>query len=392
MINSLNKQIKVANIIEEGRIGGPQLRMALIASALNKKIDTTLIFPKKNSSDFQKKCNELGIKYHLMPLTTIKRSWITMITYIIFFPYEIVSLFLFLKKNNFNIVHLSGGSWQFKGIIAAKLANIKVIWELNETYVPLVIKIIFYFLSNLSNCFIYASHKTKNYYKKLVPKVVKNFIIQSPVDISFFDPNISYNLNNIEKTINLKKTIIGTVSNVNPVKGLDTLINAAKKLDYLKNEIIFLIIGAIHSNQKKYYGYLENLLKKNGLQNVYFLGKRNDIRELLSIMNIYICCSKYESSPLSVWEAMSMKKAIISTNVGDVERFIDNKSNGLIVPSGDENLLAEAIKKFIKNPELRIEYGKKSREIAEKQLNIERCAQLNLEAYELISIKTESQK
>ena len=384
MINSLNKKIKVANIIEEGRIGGPQIRMALVASALNKKIDTTLIFPKKNSLDFQKKCNELGVKYHLMPLTTIKRSWITIITYIIYSPYEILSLFLFLKKNHFNIVHLSGGSWQFKGIIAAKLANKKVIWELNDTYVPFVIKIIFYFLSNLSNGFIFASHKTKNYYKKFVPRKAKNFVIQSPVDINFFDPNNYYTLNDIKKNIDFKKIIIGTVSNVNPVKGLDTLINAAKKLDYLKDEIIFIIIGAIHKNQKKYYEYLKNLLKKNGLQNVHFLGMRNDIRELLSKINIYICCSNYESSPLSVWEAMSMKKAIISTNVGDVERFIDDKDNGLIVPPGDENLLAEAIKKFIKNPELRIEYGKKARKIAERQLNIETCAKLNLEVYKSI--------
>lgn len=384
MINSLNKQIKVANIIEEGRIGGPQIRMALVASALNKKIDTTLIFPKKNSLDFQKKCNELGVKYHLMPLTTIKRSWITIITYIICSPYEILSLFLFLKKNHFNIVHLSGGSWQFKGIIAAKLANKKVIWELNDTYVPFVIKIIFYFLSNLSNGFIYASHKTKDYYKRLIPRFAKNFVIQSPVDINFFDPDIHYNLKDLKENIDFKKIIIGTVSNVNPVKGLDTLINAAKKLDYLKNEIIFIIIGAIHTNQKKYHEYLKNLLKKNDLQNVYFLGMRNDIRELLSKINIYICCSNYESSPLSVWEAMSMKKAIISTNVGDVERFIDNKSNGLIVPTRDENSLAEAIKEFIKNPELRIEYGKKAREIAERQLNIKTCAKLNLEAYKSI--------
>ena len=47
MIN--DHTIRVVNIIEEGRLGGPQLRGAMIASALNQKIDTTIIFPKKNS-------------------------------------------------------------------------------------------------------------------------------------------------------------------------------------------------------------------------------------------------------------------------------------------------------------------------------------------------------
>ena len=42
------------------------------------------------------------------------------------------------------------------------------------------------------------------------------------------------------------------------------------------------------------------------------------------------------------------------------------------------------IKEFIKNPELCIEYGKKVRKIAERQLNIQTCAKLNLEAYKSI--------
>ena len=35
--------------------------------------------------------------------------------------------------------------------------------------------------------------------------------------------------------------------------------------------------------------------------------------------------------PLSVWEAMSMEKAIVSTDVGDIKKFINNGNNGLVV-------------------------------------------------------------
>ena len=38
-----------------------------------------------------------------------------------------------------------------------------------------------------------------------------------------------------------------------------------------------------------------------------------------------------KSSPLSVWEAMSMEKAIVSTDVGDIKKFINNGNNGLVV-------------------------------------------------------------
>ena len=49
-----------------------------------------------------------------------------------------------------------------------------------------------------------------------------------------------------------------------------------------------------------------------------------DLEKEIIIIDIYICTSNNEASPLSVWEAMSMEKAIISTDVGDVGKFIDD--------------------------------------------------------------------
>lgn len=47
MPNFCNEKIRVANIIEEARLGGPQLRMIAVASFFNHDIHSTLIFPKK---------------------------------------------------------------------------------------------------------------------------------------------------------------------------------------------------------------------------------------------------------------------------------------------------------------------------------------------------------
>ena len=48
--------LKVANIIEEGKIGGPQLRMLAVAKRLEKIISTTIYMPSDNSSAFQIEC------------------------------------------------------------------------------------------------------------------------------------------------------------------------------------------------------------------------------------------------------------------------------------------------------------------------------------------------
>ena len=101
MIKKLKNTIHVVNIIEEGKLGGPQMRMALVASAFKKsifknKINITFIFPKKNSEEFQEQCNAFGIKYFLFSLSTISRDWISILKYLILYPFEVIMLVKFL--------------------------------------------------------------------------------------------------------------------------------------------------------------------------------------------------------------------------------------------------------------------------------------------------------
>ena len=267
---------------------------------------------------------------------------------------------------------------------AAWLTGKKIIWELNDTYTPKMIRIIFFFLSHLADGFLYASLKTKKYYNKLVPKKNKYFLIQSPVDINFFDPSLNYNTNKLRKKINLiNKLVIGTVCNINPVKGLDTYIEVAKAFSTNK-DIIFLIIGEKYKSQENYFKYLLSLIKKYNLKNINFIGLTKDVRPYLKLIDVYVCTSKNESSPLSIWEAMSMQKPIVSTDVGDVKKFIINNVNGFILRVGDKQSLVKSIKKLTENQKLRIKFGKNSRKIAKKELNIKKCIKLHVNAYEEI--------
>ena len=382
---NFNKPIKVANIIEEGRIGGPQSRMLVVAASLDKRISTTLIFPKTNSDELQQKSDKLGVEYLLLPLTTLKRDWKTITKYLIFFIFEVIMISILLKKHKFDIVHISGGSWQYKGVLAAKLVGIKSVWHLNDTFVPNIIRKIFSFTSFFADSFIYASHQTKKYYSKLISSNKKNFLIQAPVDIHFFNPNKNYQFDKFLKKKKFKKKIvIGTVANINPAKGLDTFIKAKKELLSFEKDIIFIIVGSISKSQKKYYDYLNNIIKDGNIKDIYFINSRRDVRPLLKRFDIYVCSSDNEASPLSVWEAMSMKKPIVSTNAGDIGKFIVNGVNGYLVNVGDEIALGKKIKKLSLNSNLRKKFGELARKTAIKKLDLKICTQLHLSAYQSI--------
>jgi len=390
MNKKFKRTIRVANIVEEGRLGGPQMRMALVASELNKskfkkKIDTTFIFPKKDSKEFRIRCEKNGIKYFLFSLSSISRNWINIIKYLILFPFEVLMLSKLFKENSFDIVHVSGGSRSFKSIIAARISKIKVVWELNDTYAPIIIRCIFFCLSPLANNFIFASDRTEKYYKRLNPKNRRNFLIQSPVDVDFFNPIFKYqNEEFIKKLVKEKKIIIGTVTNVSPVKGLLSFLRIAKSLSSYSNKIVFIIVGSVHNSQKSYYERLLSTINREELNNIFFLGSRIDVRPLLKVMNIYVCSSKNESSPLSVWEAMSMKKAIISNDVGDVSKFITNNVSGFVVKKDDDATLIKHLKKLIHNSKLRNTLGKSARKQAKNKLDLKICATHHLKMYQEI--------
>ena len=97
-----------------------------------------------------------------------------------------------------------------------------------------------------------------------------------------------------------------------------------------------------------------------------------------------MCSSDNEASPLSVWEAMSMEKPIVSTDAGDIGKFIANGTNGYLVNVGDEIALGKKIKRLFLDSNLRKKFGKLARKTAIKKLDLKICAQLHLSAYQAI--------
>lgn len=77
-----------------------------------------------------------------------------------------------------------------------------------------------------------------------------------------------------------------------------------------------------------------------------------------------------EGTPRSVLEAMSMGRAIITTNAPGCREAVVHGENGFLVPVKNAQALADAMLKFIEQPELAASMGKRSREIAEEKYDV----------------------
>ncbi len=381
--------LKVANVIEEGRYAGPQARISSVAEKLKEKgIETVVVFPEKDSGVFYKKLSEKGIQIRQLSQHHITKQKSHLLKYFIFFVPELFSLWRLLKEERVDMVHCNG-AWQIKGIIAARLSGAKVVWHLNDTQMPAVVNIVFKFLSlHFCDAFITAGERVKNYYlsdKQFSKKQI--MVIQAPVDTSVFDPQKVKENPRIAQCRGIK---IITIANISSRKGIDNLIHIASILNLRYEDLHFFVVGPHFESQKKYLKRLSQMVKDYNLKNFHFYGPSYNTPPILKAADIFVFPSFMEASPIAVWEAMAMAKPIVSTNVGDVAKFIKDGENGFIVPIKDTAAMAEKIGLLIENKELRRKFGRQARETAVKHLDVENCVKKHVQLYRKVMLAGKS--
>lgn len=375
------KQIKVINITEEGRYGGPQKRICEVASRLKHLgVETYVIFPDTDSERFTEQLKDNGIHHYPLKITRLSNSKCGMINYLLSFIPEVFRIRKKIKQLNPDVVHCNG-AYQVKGVIASKLAGVTSVWHMNDTQFTGIVMTLFKMVSSLfGDQYIGASKKALHHYKPNIEATTDN-IIQAPIDTEGFDPNTIKASPLLEKS---KKIKIITVGNINKIKGYDTLIKAVHIINSQyggKSKIEFYVAGMFLDNLKEYTEGLMHEKEKLQLDNLFFLGGRRDVDELLSSADIYVCPSDFEASPISVWEAMSMGLPIVATDVGDVWEIFSIRESGYVVPTKDANAMAEKINELCMSKKSRVELGAKARETALDTLDLNICVKKHAKLY-----------
>lgn len=111
---------------------------------------------------------------------------------------------------------------------------------------------------------------------------------------------------------------------------------------------------------------LEALAAELGVADrVRFLGHRTDIPELLAACDVFALPSLYEGSSLAVMEAMAARRAVVSSAIGGTDELIADGQDGLLVPPGDADALADALRSLLADESRRAELAHRAREKAE---------------------------
>lgn len=149
------------------------------------------------------------------------------------------------------------------------------------------------------------------------------------------------------------------VARISPVKDHLTLLKAFVLLQEELGKDAMPELRIVGDGDEK--DSLEEFCHSHSLESVSFLGARDDIDQILASTDVFVLSSIAEGIPMTILEAMSAKTPIVSTGVGGIPEVVTDGVEGYLVEKSNPVALANAMKKYIENPELVAEHGENAR-------------------------------
>jgi glycosyltransferase involved in cell wall biosynthesis len=104
--------------------------------------------------------------------------------------------------------------------------------------------------------------------------------------------------------------------------------------------------------------------------------------------NCHVVClpSYHEGVSKALLEAASCERPLVGTDIPGLREIVRPGINGYMAPVKDARALADALRPLLQSAELRLQMGRRSREIVLAEFSIERIVDENLALYrELLS-------
>jgi len=215
-------------------------------------------------------------------------------------------------------------------------------------------------------------------------RTIQEFQIQRRVDVvpNFVDCNVYGRA--VERSLRKRfasedEGLLIHISNFRPVKRVEDVIGIFARVRE-RTKARLLMVGDGPERPKA-----EWLAHNHGIEDhVTFVGKQNDMNELLAISDILLLPSELESFGLVALEAMACEVPVIATKVGGIPEVVQDGVEGFLYDVGDIDSMAEGCLRILENPEVRQTLGRAARDHANREF----CASKIVLRYEELYRRT----
>ncbi len=313
------------------------------------------------------------------------------------------NLYLFFKKEKFNIIHAHTPKGGLIGMIAAFLARVpNRVYTIHgmplETATGLKRKLLW--LAEWVTCKF--ATKILVVSKTLKQRVVQEKICKAEkmqilangsacgINIKKFTANkeTTDKAHIIRKNLGLTENdiIIGFVGRINPDKGINCLIKSFLKVHETINHANLLLVGRIDKTRDIIDSEIMDIIHK--YNNIHAVGEVKDVVPYYLAMDIFVLPSKREGFNYSLLEAAALELPTITTRATGCIDAIEESVTGMLVDIDNSEQLFNALLEMIKNPKIRNIYGTNGRNRVRDKYNARILVNEHLKLYNAVFNKT----
>lgn len=206
--------------------------------------------------------------------------------------------------------------------------------------------------------------------KEIVPLIQDRDVAITPfgVDVEVFSPPESD-----ERPTGL----IGTIKKLDPIYGIDTLIEAFAKLE---SQVRLVIAGSGPDREA-----LEALAGRLGVgDRVDFLGAipNSEVPDLLGRLDVYVALSRWESFGVAVLEAAACSCPTLVSDADGPAEVVEDGTTGIIVARDDADAAAAALMRLLQDPDLARGMGEAGRRHVVANYSWDHCLDVMEGVYE----------
>ncbi len=185
--------------------------------------------------------------------------------------------------------------------------------------------------------------------------------------------------------------LVGMVGDLAPIKGQDDFIRAAAIIVAQQRDVDFVIAGEDKSRTGENRARLERLVSQLGLtERVHFTGWLDDVKPLLSALDLFVSPSRYESFGLAMIEAMASRVPVIATKSEGAMEIIEDGETGKLVPIGNVELLAQTMRDLLSNKEERERLGARALISIQRRFSLDRMVDATEALYQRVLNESKS--
>lgn len=249
-----------------------------------------------------------------------------------------------LRRHRIDLVHVNQFGWNDDLVVAAWLSGVPVILHVHnpERVAPRNLNRL------VAKRVVVVSESLKKGITDFSRIRHKCDVLYNPVEIDRYSAGQS-----IRAALGLRPHdfVIGTIAQIQHHKGIDLLLETARRVLAVRDDVVFLHVGPVGHNETEFAALMKERAQDPAFRGrVMFVGSRTDIPDVLASMDVLFHPARREPFGLVVIEAMAAGRPVVCSRAGGLAEIVNSSEIGCALDGDSPERYATALLALLAQP------------------------------------------